>query len=74
MTQWIRRPPDQPDQRWHLKALLPSVEPLLFAACGLQWTASRSYALEEVDDPWQIPPALRCEACEVIFVRQRREA
>lgn len=72
MTSWIRRPPDQLDQRWHLKGLLPSPEPLLFSACGLRWTVSRSYGLEEVEDPAQIPIHLRCHECEIVFRRQTR--
>lgn len=73
MTSWIRRPPDQADQRWHLKGLLPSQGSLLFSACGLRWTASRSYGLEEVEDPADIPLHSRCQECEAVFRRRARE-
>jgi len=72
MTTWIRRPPDQADQRWHLRALLPSPVPLLFSACGLRWTESRSYGLEEIEDQAQVPMSLRCLECEALFRRQAK--
>jgi hypothetical protein len=46
--------------------------PLLFSACGLRWTASRSYGLEEIEDPAQVPIPLRCLECEATFRRQAK--